>query len=179
MRPLLCTLVLLAFASGSPVAKADTFVFSFVTTNGEYAASGTFEATPTPPGIIRGFFSYGIVSLTGELNGSPMTLALGTDYVGSGVYLDDNYFALLRFTAGGVYYQNFYNDLGLGSTPLGNVLDVGDPLRGQLPVDYTTFTDITVTPEPSALVLLLLGMTLIALPVALKSPGPSCGRRRP
>ena len=82
-------LAILAFASVAPKAYADAFSFSFATDpvgcastgncSGVVDASGTFTTAPlgATPGF-AGTLTYAITSITGQMNGSAMTLLAGS-----------------------------------------------------------------------------------------------------
>jgi hypothetical protein len=155
---------LLAFGL-APTVRADSVTFTIDAAGAGISASGTFTTDPLSGG------SYQITSVTGLLNGQSMSLLpLGT-YGGpsdnlllaSAPYVD---FGGIAFAAGGKDYDLF----GQSGTAFLCVVPPGQCLAAAPPYAYPaefTWTDTTTgasnVPEPSASLLLSVGLGLVSV----------------
>jgi hypothetical protein len=169
---------LLFLLSMQPAAKADT-IHVVADVNATLCAlsrgcnlpvSFTADFTVTPPTYRGAFAAVDYVeSMTGTFNGLPATLVASSgpeEWLYGGNYIP--LFSTIYFTSGGLTYSIFYDDL----------------LFGSVGIDTSPFTEsswvnwngtLVSTPEPSSLLLLLLGTgaLLVGLPL-IKSKSSSC-----
>ncbi len=175
LRIRLTVLLLTAIACLPAITKADTFDFTFSSTNGSFSGSGSFDTyayATAPNGQPIAYSGFYISSLDGEVNGISMVLLPGSpgssmDYYGPippvpGVPLTlfDEYNFLngsLDFSLDGQDY--FIHDVDMWPSD-----DLGLNLFGP---GFNDLITMTVTPaadpvpEPSTLLSLLLGLLVI------------------
>jgi hypothetical protein len=140
--------VILVCLSGSKV-KADTVIT--ISGTGETPPPFDLEAQLTLEPVFGTYFNPGpafdvtttenlVVAMTGTFNGAPVTLTNPLSWFGLDLSLDD-----VDFSAAGVQYAMFP--------------DIGDTLFGPGGgLMNLTINSITNTPEPTSLVLLLVGL---------------------
>lgn len=164
---------LLAVIACLPQAtKADTFDFTFSTTDGSFSGSGTFQTysygtdAEGQPVAYSGFY---ISSLTGDVNGIPMVLLPGTpgstmDYYGPlpptpGVPL--TLYTEYNFLNGSLDFSLDGQDYDIHDQDMGPADLLGLNLYGPGIDDLITMT-VTPASEPSTLLPLLAGLILLA-----------------
>jgi hypothetical protein len=175
MRILLCAFLLLVLTGLSPISKADNFAFTFVSLDGSFAGSGTFGTLPfdtTPDGqvfpLLQGYF---ITSLDGRVNGIPMVLVPGDNFMSNFTT------ASLPLNVPLIPFVQFDFSAGVLSFTLdGKGAQIVDSQNGPL-IGFTLFAqpgipgissqeiDLQVidTPEPSILTLLAAGLFGLAV----------------
>jgi hypothetical protein len=153
-------IVLLGLLSVCPISHADTFAFDFYVAGGGTAGGGVFDTLPFEgPNGDEG--DYPLSALYGELNGDPMTLAGGA--LGADFHFDEFEPDQFDFLVDGILYSIFQVD---GGPLAGYVLALGDEQDASDEVEINfTLTQLSSspisTPEPSALVLLLVGFSVM------------------
>lgn len=194
MKFLLGILVVAAFLSAAPAGHADQFNFTFTTNLAACATygfvgcaadsgSGTLTtpplAPPTPAMPLPGM--YAITDVTGAIDGFQITS-------GSGGVIEDNclsrhlapcyqlyYHAdVTSMVAGNRQWYMDFNDLGPWGNELSSCVVAGCGLYNSEPVNL----EIVHVPEPSTVVLVILGICLLWIIRAVPKRGDSLNRTK-